>query len=62
MKTDYTVYLRKTGVPVAFGTAEQCAKTLGMTVNTFWCTVNLVANGKNAKYIIVKEELYENDP
>lgn len=54
----YTVYLRKNDEIVAFGTSEQCAKTLNMKVSTFHATLSHVKNGINKKYEFYSEPLY----
>lgn len=56
---DYTVYLRKTDLPVAFGTARKCAAALGMTTGSFYSMVSRVAIGKNKKYVVMKEADHE---
>lgn len=53
----YTVYLRETEEVLASGTATQVAGALGMSMNTFWCTVSRCRSGKNRKYEIEIEDI-----
>lgn len=51
----YTVYNNKTDTPVIIdGTAEECAKAMGMTLATFYPTVTRVKSGKIKKWHIDK--------
>ena len=52
----YTVYERKSEQILVSGGA-QCAKALGMSINTFWCTVSRCRSGKNRKYEIEIEDI-----
>lgn len=56
---DYTVYLRKTDLPVAFGSARECAVALGLTLGSFYSMVSRVATGRYKKYVVMKEADHE---
>ena len=49
----YTVYREANDTIAAFGTAAECAKTLGMTRNTFYSTVTRCVAGKCKKWAVV---------
>ena len=51
----YTVYLSKTDVIVATGTADECAKQLGMLKNSFYRLVIKSRDGIG-KYTILQED------
>lgn len=53
----YTVYERKSEQILVSGGGVQCAKALGMSMNTFWCTVSRCRSGKNRKYEIMIEDI-----
>lgn len=49
----YTVYNNKTDFPViVYGTSEECAKAMGITLNTFY---KLTSYKKTKKWFIIKE-------
>ena len=48
----YTVYKRKTDEILAYGTAEECARQLGIRLDSFYCTVSRTPNRKNPQYEI----------
>lgn len=55
-KADYTVYSRKTTLPVTFGSLEECARGLGMKYHTFAAMASKRHSGKGTgKYLIIKE-------
>ena len=60
----YTVYDAKTDNPVAVDvTAEEAAKAMGITVNSFYGNIKRIADGKNKKWWIERiylegEEIY----
>lgn len=53
----YTVYERKSEQILVSGGGAQCAKALGMSIKTFWCTVSRCRSGKNRKYEIMIEDI-----
>ena len=53
----YTVYLSESEKIVAFGTAAECAKTLGMNKDTFYSTVCHTRAGDTSKYEFEKENV-----
>lgn len=54
----YTVYEAATDALLAQGTAAECAKTLEFaSLHSFYSTASLVAQGKNKKYVIVKNRI-----
>ena len=48
----YIVYLAKDDSIVATGNAEECARQMGRSVNSFHCLVSRVRSGKNKKFEI----------
>lgn len=52
----YTVYDRNDEI-IAFGSAHECAKTLGMTLQSFYTYVTNPKKRVNRKYIIVIEKI-----
>ncbi len=54
--TYYTVYLAATDELVATGSAEECARELKLTLDSFKCAVSRYRNGKRKKYVIVEDE------
>lgn len=52
----YIVRLRADDSIVAVGSTEECAKAMGMTVNSFHATVHRCRTGKNKKYEIDVEK------
>ena len=48
----YIVYLAKDDSIVATGNAEECARQMGRSVNSFHCLVSRVRTGKNKKFEI----------
>lgn len=57
----YTAYLHRTEEILACGPAQQVADALGMTMNSFYCTVSRSRNWKNRKYDFVIEDVKEED-
>lgn len=56
----YTVYNNKTDFPVIVdGDAKECAKAMGISMRSFYYTVNRVKNGKNKKWTILKSHVNE---
>lgn len=53
----YTAYLHKTEEVLACGTGKQVAAALGMTMNSFYCTVSRSRSWENRKYDFVIEEI-----
>lgn len=54
-KMHYTVYLSKTDEIVAFGSADECAKTMEMNKKTFISIVSKSLRQGRTKYTILKE-------
>jgi len=54
----YTVYLKKNDEIVAFGTAEECAKMLNITLDSFYSAVTRTKKGERKKYEFYAEPLY----
>ena len=52
----YIVRLRKDDSILAVGRGEECAKAMGMTINTFRTTVCRCLQGKTKKYDIYVEK------
>lgn len=48
----YIVYLAADDSIVATGNAEECARQMGRSVNSFHCLVSRVRSGKNKKFEI----------
>lgn len=46
----YTLYLASTDEIVAFGTARNCARMLGMTVARFHQLISRIRTGRNKKF------------
>ncbi len=57
----YTAYLHKTEEVLACGTGKQVASALGMTMNSFYCTVSRSRTWKNRKYDFVIEDVKAED-
>lgn len=52
----YTVYDNRTDFPIIVGgTAEECAKAMKITVDSFYCAVNRARTGKIKRWAIIKE-------
>lgn len=51
----YTVYDNKTDFPVIVeGTSAECAKAMGIKINSFHSTVTRARNGENKRWTILK--------
>lgn len=61
MPRKYSVYDRHTDMPVLIhGTAEQCAKCMGIKLNSFYRTLMRQREGSSAsKYEIVVDDDYD---
>ena len=62
----YTVYSNKTDEIVAFGTAEECTKQLGLaSIDSFYCLMSRNRSGKLHKYTVlvdlIKDTSYLDD-
>lgn len=58
----YTVYDNKTDFPILVDcTAEECARVLKRSRNSFFCLVNRVRKGKNKRYTILRRMVDEED-
>lgn len=56
---DYTVYSRKTTLPVAFGTPAECARTLNIKKSTFLSMASRATRNRgrqSLQYIIIRED------
>ena len=53
----YTVFLSQNDDIIASGTARECAKQLGKTLNGFHSLVSKNTLGIHKKYVIVKDEV-----
>lgn len=53
---DYTVYSRKTTLPVAFGTPAECARAMGITRGTFTSMASRSRKRPDKRYIFVRED------
>lgn len=53
---NYTVYDNKTDFPIIVGgTARECAKAMGITLESFYCAVDRCRKGKNRRWTILSE-------
>lgn len=57
----YTVYDAATEEVLASGTSAQCAKALGLTVNSFHCALSHARAGTQHKYEFLVEEIKKED-
>lgn len=57
----YTVYDATGEDLLASGTSAQCAKTLGLTLDSFYCAVTRSRTGAQNKYVILVEEINKED-
>lgn len=58
----YTVYDNSTDFPlVVDGTAEECARILKRSRNSFYCMVDRVRKGKNKKFTVLTRMVDEDD-
>lgn len=57
----YTVYDRKTEEIITCGPAQKVAQALGMTMDSFYCSVSRSATGKQRKYEYYVEDVDEDD-
>ena len=53
----YTVYRRGTDEIVAYGTAQECARIMGASLNTFYSIVSKNRKGIRSTYDILTERL-----
>lgn len=52
----YTVYDNRTDFPViVVGTAEECAKAMNLTIESFYCAVSRARSGATKRWTILKE-------
>jgi len=55
----YSVYRKGTDLPVVvYGTAQQCARAMGIKINTFYHYVNRIREGKRD---LKKFDVYEDN-
>lgn len=57
----YTVYLKVSDEVVCSGTAEECARSMGKTLNGFHSMVSKNQLHRQNKYEIYKEKIYPED-
>lgn len=58
----YTVYDNRTDKAVIYdGTAEDCAKALKRSKNSFYCLVSRVLAGRNKRYAVMKRYMDEEE-
>lgn len=57
----YTVYDAATEELLACGSAAKCARTLGMTIDSFYNALTRTRQGTNRKYYILTEHLKRSD-
>lgn len=53
----YTVYHQQTDEVLAIGSQRECAKKLGISLNSFQCILTRVKSGKQKNYVVVEEDL-----
>ena len=61
MKKYYTVYRNGTDEVVAFGTAEECAKIRGITLDSFHSFVSNTRSGRTKTYSVIVEDIDEEE-
>lgn len=54
----YVVYDKKSDSILVTGYAEECARSLGMTLHSFYSLVSRVKKGTNNKYEVSIDNLY----
>lgn len=58
----YSVYDNKTDFPLVIDApAEECARVLKCSRNSFYCLVSRVLKGKNKRYTVLRRFLDEED-
>ena len=58
----YSIYDNKTDFPIVIdGTAQECARALKRSVNSFYCLVNRVRKGKNKRYAVLRRFIDEEE-
>lgn len=58
----YSVYDNRTDFPIIIdGTADECAKALNRSRNSFYCMVDRVRKGKNKRYTVLQRMVDEED-
>lgn len=57
----YTVYKRKTDELLAFGSARECAKQLGITLASFYSAVSRAKTREEGRYEVFVDEVDEED-
>lgn len=58
----YTVYDNRTDFPLIIdGTADECAKVLRRSRNSFYCMVDRVRKGKNKRFTVLRRMVDEDD-
>lgn len=58
----YSVYDNRTDLPIIIdGTADECAKALKRSRNSFYCMVDRVRKGKNKRYTVLQRMVDEED-
>ena len=58
----YSIYDTKTDLPIVIdATAEECARVLKRSVDSFYCLVSRVRKGKNKRYEVLRRFIDEED-
>lgn len=58
----YSVYDNRTDYPLVIdASAEECAKALKRSVNSFYCLVSRVLKGRNKRYSVMRRFADEED-
>lgn len=58
----YSIYDNRTDFPIVIdATAEECARVLKRTRNSFYCLVSRVLKGKNKRYAVLRRFIDEED-
>lgn len=58
----YTIYDNRTDFPIMVdGTADECARALNRSRNSFYCLVSRVQKGRNKRYTILRRMVDEEE-
>lgn len=58
----YSIYDNRTDLPLVIdATAEECARVLKRSVNSFYCMVSRVAKGRNKRYSVLRRHIDEEE-
>ena len=58
----YSVYDNRTDFPIVIdATAEECARALKRSLNSFYCLVSRVLKGSNKRYTVLRRFVDEED-